>query len=702
MAHSGRRGLSGRDGSTGGPVSTPAIASGVVYALGPHGKLVAVQLASGTELWKRQIEAEVPHWGFTTSPLVAGDVVIVLTGGAPDHAITAFNKQTGAVVWSVGTDVASYQSPMLASLDGRERVLVGGDQYLFALDPATGREVWRYEHGGRGFYAKIVNPVSVGRDGFLITYRPDESVLLKTASRPEVAWSTRELKLNYATPVVSGERIFGYSGAFLTAIDARTGTLAWRSRPPGDGFPILVDGHLVVLTKRGILAVAATDSAGYEEKASIELFTRLAWTPPSFAEGRIFARDSYAEIAAVDVVPLARMTTNIGGRPRHRSRPRIEVRSMGQRGGALGGCRRENQHVSRGAEADLRSSRVIGSLTSSTRALLTTSPCVQTFSKSVRKCRCTALGRRISSMRRWSFRPTRGSRISSSATSPRRSPIRGTRGRRRRRLTTARSRCWQCRPLTRPRPCRQRTSFAGVWRITRSRPLSRRLGTSDGVASGRCSSICRLATMPTVARRYPVLYVLYGEEMKDAHLDAVLDDEIGTTVKPLIAVFLESTSGYEYARTFREAHRRMLTETVVKWTDSHFRTLAEPQQRFVLGNDEAGFGALETTLLAPQVFGGAAMQSIFPVGKGDEELLALIDRTPKSSQRFYLNWGKLRSSTPRRQCGRGRIHGCRQRPPAKAWLSGRFAGEQRRIGLAVRCRSRQVCDPRVLSTGESR
>jgi hypothetical protein len=67
---------------------------------------------------------------------------------------------------------------------------------------------------------------------------------------------------------------------------------------------------------------------------------------------------------------------------------------------------------------------------------------------------------------------------------------------------------------------------------------------------------------------------------------------------------------------------------------------------FGIGHDEAGVGALETVLTAPKVFGGAASQSIFPVGKGDEELLALIDRTPKSSQRFYLDWGKL---DPRRR-----------------------------------------------------
>ena len=44
--------------------------------------------------------------------------------------------------------------------------------------------------------------------------------------------------------------------------------------------------------------------------------------------------------------------------------------------------------------------------------------------------------------------------------------------------------------------------------------------------------------------RYPVLYVLYGQEMKDAHFDAVVDSEIGGTVKPLIAVFIESTNAY--------------------------------------------------------------------------------------------------------------------------------------------------------------
>ena len=302
-----------RDGSTGGPVSTPAIAGGTVFALGPHGNLVALRASMDDLLWKRDLIKEAgatePQWGFTTSPLATGGKVIVLTGGS--HAVTAFDARSGKTVWQTGSDVASYQSPMLVRIGGRELVVVGGDQFLFGLDPADGRELWKYAHGGTGFYAKIINPVVVGANGLLLTYRPDQSVLLRLDSAdgpPTVAWTSRELKLNYGTPVVRGDVVFGYSGGFLTAIDARTGELKWRSRPPGDGFPILVDGHLVIAVKQGQLIVADATADGYKPKATLELFSNLLWTPPSFAEGRIFARDSYEEIAAVDVISSTRLT----------------------------------------------------------------------------------------------------------------------------------------------------------------------------------------------------------------------------------------------------------------------------------------------------------------------------------------------------------------------------------------------------------
>lgn len=66
------------------------------------------------------------------------------------------------------------------------------------------------------------------------------------------------------------------------------------------------------------------------------------------------------------------------------------------------------------------------------------------------------------------------------------------------------------------------------------------------------------------AKRYPAWYVLYGIDMlNDAHLGAVLDREMGVTLQPLIAVFVESTNAYEYARTFRDVHMRWMTSVAL-------------------------------------------------------------------------------------------------------------------------------------------
>jgi enterochelin esterase-like enzyme len=74
--------------------------------------------------------------------------------------------------------------------------------------------------------------------------------------------------------------------------------------------------------------------------------------------------------------------------------------------------------------------------------------------------------------------------------------------------------------------------------------------------------------------------------------------------------------------------------------------MAQASGRTLVGADEAGFAAVEIGLLHPAVFGRIVAHSIYPLSKGDAELLALVDRTPASSQRFYLDWGRY---DPRRK-----------------------------------------------------
>jgi outer membrane protein assembly factor BamB len=85
----------------------------------------------------------------------------------------------------------------------------------------------------------------------------------------EPLWSSRHVNQNSNMAVRHGGLVYGYDASFLTCVDAETGDLVWRSRPPGDGWVILVDGQLVVLTKAGSLHVVPANPDGYEERAAL-------------------------------------------------------------------------------------------------------------------------------------------------------------------------------------------------------------------------------------------------------------------------------------------------------------------------------------------------------------------------------------------------------------------------------------------------
>jgi len=92
--------------SDGGQLSTPVIHGAAVFGLGAAGQLFAVDLASGAERWALRIDenlgARPPTFGFTTTPLVVGDLLFVQTGGSDGRSLTAVDRKTGARRWSTG------------------------------------------------------------------------------------------------------------------------------------------------------------------------------------------------------------------------------------------------------------------------------------------------------------------------------------------------------------------------------------------------------------------------------------------------------------------------------------------------------------------------------------------------------------------------------------------------------------------------
>lgn len=299
----------GRDGSFDGPIATPLLTAGRAIGLNGFGRLFAVGLQDGKLAWSTDLVAEHgavrPLYGFSSSPVLAGDVLVVEIG-APEAAVAGFDPQTGARRWVLGADTINHQTAVPLTVGGRPQLVASGDTHLFGIDPAAGKLLWSYPHGGagpRGSMSMVAVPA--GDNRLFLAHKDDASAAVALNPGADgVAvtqlWEGRALRNSYAVPVYHKGHVYGFSSRFLTCIDAATGRPKWRSRPPGDGFPILVDGHLVILTKDGSLHVAEARPEGFEEKARLQLFSDLAWTPPGFGGGSFFVR-SLGEIARVDV-----------------------------------------------------------------------------------------------------------------------------------------------------------------------------------------------------------------------------------------------------------------------------------------------------------------------------------------------------------------------------------------------------------------
>ena len=303
----------GHHGSVDGPHSTPLVHDGAVFAFGPKGQLLALALDDGSEKWSRNLvrdhQAVAPFYGFASSPMAFENRVILQTGGARNSAIIAFDPKTGDVLWAAGSDTIGYASATLFNVDDRPQVVCSGHKFLTGIDAKTGEQLWQYEHrgddwpaGGQGAF-----PVLVGANRLFFKYARQKSKLIEitnTGGRYTVSdvWESGDIQGTINSTIYHDGYLYGYSGSFLNCVLVDSGESLWKSRPPGDGWLLLAGNAWVSLTKDGRLASVSLSPDGFVEHNSMQLFSDKAWTPVSFAYGRIYGR-SLGEIASIAIRP---------------------------------------------------------------------------------------------------------------------------------------------------------------------------------------------------------------------------------------------------------------------------------------------------------------------------------------------------------------------------------------------------------------
>jgi outer membrane protein assembly factor BamB/enterochelin esterase-like enzyme len=620
----------GHDGSDDGPIGTPTVSKGTVYALGPTGQLVALSLADGSEKWRRELDEEnsnVPHYGYTTSPIVAGKHVIVATGGE-GHAVTAFDRATGEPKWTAGDDTVSYQTPMLVELAGRSQLIAVTNRFLQGLDPANGEILWQLEHSEEGQPEEAAHPTALDDERFLVKYGRGARLYRLTADGVEEVWQARAFGNTYALPVLIGDHFYGFSSSVLTCVAAETGEIVWRSREVSGLGLSSVDGKLAVFARNGELVLVDASPEGYREVTRVPVLENGNYAVPSFADGRFVVRN-LEQLAAVKVdaslaprVAEADTTDRLRGEfgkwvasiealPESERQAAVDTRFatiettplVGEGGLAHLVWRGEAEDV--GLRGDFEDGEELGLYHLAGSDL---------FFRSVEldpKAQYT-----------YNFMVDFGDPQTDPsnpytvdfgffASSELRMPE------------------WPASPhLEAPADDAPRGT------------LDRFPFRSDVLDNTREIQVWRPADYgQDPERRYPLLVVNHGDNvLRGGLMQNVLDNLVGESVAPLVAVFVPRAAGPEYGGPDAENYMRFLLEELLPHLDHHY--LTDPTDRAIMGPGSAGVSAVLAAFTHPDVFKRAAAQSFYPIEPTHERLPEIIAASGAKPDLVYVVWSR--------------------------------------------------------------
>ena len=286
-----------------GPHSTPLIAGARVYATSSRAELFALDEKTGRRIWSHDLVKEygAPLFprGYSGSPLLYKGAVIVPIGGI-GQAAAAFNAQTGALMWGGGSCDYAPASPVLIDVDGQPQVAVLGGDRIVGLDAATGRSLWSHPHKTE-WGLNISTPVWSADNLLFVSsaYGTGSRVLElhRTAGKTTVAekWVSGRMRVHIGTVIRLGDHAYGSSGdfgpAFITAVDMKTGAIAWQDRSFARAQLLYADGKLIVLDEDGVLGLATVSPQGLRVLARAPVLSNVAWTPPTLSGTTLYVRD---------------------------------------------------------------------------------------------------------------------------------------------------------------------------------------------------------------------------------------------------------------------------------------------------------------------------------------------------------------------------------------------------------------------------
>jgi outer membrane protein assembly factor BamB len=292
--------LNARQGGYGSR-ATPTVEGNFLYTVGVGGDVLCMKVADGSTVWRKSLVTDfggqVPTWGYSESPLLDGNKLIVTPGG--QSAMVALDKATGATIWksSLRNRVA-YCSAQTAIVNGQKQYIQFLAEGVYGLSAADGKPLWSYTNPANGTWRDINCSMPIYSNGMVFAATAYEKggglVKLSGAPQAEEQYFRREMLNHHGGMVLVGDYLYGTGNNSLMCLEFKTGKIVWESRNPGKGSISYADGMLYVRSERGAVTLVEANPKEYVQRGQFEQPDRTrepAWAYPVVANGKLYIHD---------------------------------------------------------------------------------------------------------------------------------------------------------------------------------------------------------------------------------------------------------------------------------------------------------------------------------------------------------------------------------------------------------------------------
>jgi len=303
-----------------GPYAMPQVVGNRVLTASATGRIHSIDKRTGRPAWSHDLYAEQDAtrlpFGYSCHGLPYKDTVIYLAGGSATYfgfgrgsAAVAYRQGDGSVAWKNLAFRNAHSSPILITVDGEAQVAALVSDRVIGFSPDTGELLWSHPHATQHGLA-IATPVWAEGNVLFVSSAYSGGAralkLAKSGGKTTVTelWHNPRIQLHFGSAIKVDDHIYvssAHSGpAFMSAVELKTGKIAWQTRDFAKAQLLHADGKLIVLDEDGVLGLARATPHRFEVLSRAAVQKRVSWTPPTLVGTRLFIRDR-SSISAFDL-----------------------------------------------------------------------------------------------------------------------------------------------------------------------------------------------------------------------------------------------------------------------------------------------------------------------------------------------------------------------------------------------------------------